>query len=145
MLAAISPDLAYALDQSIQSGLLTGVSFMAVDPDSGATAVVLTGTALPRLPVGILLTGVMGQLGELSGYQVIDSERRQVSGVASALTEFTFAAETGQYPMQQHGWQLFVPADQATYLLILASDESQFDDVQPIFNQILEGFQLPTD
>ena len=142
LLAAQSPGLARALEVAINSGLLTHVSFIAVDPDSGATAVVLVGRALPALPVNMLLRGLLGRFGVLEGYSVLDTRHLQVSGVTAALTEFTLDLGEGDISTRQHGLQLFVPARKATFVVILTGSQMQFGDLQPTFEDILNSFRL---
>ncbi len=144
LLAAQSPDLAQALDSAFRSGLLTSLSLMAIDgqPESGAVVGVLIGQPLPALPVGVLLNSVMGRLGELEGYTALETKARRVSGVTAALSEFTFSADGDTGAIRQRGLQLFVPARQATYVVILLGDEVQYDDLRPIFDEILDSFRL---
>jgi hypothetical protein len=142
LLADQSPDLAQALDSATQSGLLTHISFIAVDAESNSLVMVLVGKPLLPLPVGILLNFLMGQLGELEGYTALDTSVRQVSAVTAALTEFTLNVGAGADLVKQRGLQLFVPARQATFVVILVSDEAQFDVVRPVFEEILDSFRL---
>jgi hypothetical protein len=103
---------------------------------------VLVGKPLPPLPVGVLLNSLMGRLGDLKGYTALDTNMQQVSGVTAALTEFTFNVGTGDDSIGQRGVQLFVPARQATFVVILVSDEMQFEGIRPIFDEILDSFRL---
>jgi hypothetical protein len=141
-LAGQSPDLAQTLDSAIQSGLLTSLSLIAVNAESDAMVMVLVGKPLPPLPVGVLLNGLMGRLGALKGYTALDANLRQVSGVSAAQTEFTYNVVDGENSIGQRGVQLFVPARQATFVVILVGEEAKFESVRPVFDRILDSFRL---
>jgi hypothetical protein len=142
LLADQSPDLAQTLDSAIQSGVLTRISLIAVNAQSDAMLMVLVGKPLPPLPVGVLLNGLMGRLGDLKGYTALDANLRQVSGVRAAQTEFTFNVVEGETSIGQRGIQLFVPARPATFVVILVSEEASFESIRPVFDRILDSFRL---
>lgn len=142
LLATRSPDLAQALDDAVQSGLLTSISLVAIDEEQNAAVVVLVGKPLPPLPVGVLLNSLMGQLGTVQGYTALNTSLRQVSGVTAAVTDFRLNLDRGDNPTDQRGLQLFVPARQATYVVFLVSDEVEYPGVRAIFDDILDSFRL---
>jgi hypothetical protein len=142
LLAARSPDLAQALDDAIESGLLKSVSLVAMDEEGKASVVVLVGKALPPLPVGVLLNSLMGQLGGVQGYTALNTSLRRVSGVTGTLTEFRLNLDGDDSSANQRGLQLFVPTRQATYVVLLVSNEDGYPGVRAVFDDVLDSFRL---